>query len=139
MKIPGQTSRRLTSNKQMTVKRQQKEFLLQLPKVESHYCRAKTKKQYLESTFKSKSELYREYVRKIKTEGKTPYYQTAFFELFESTNLAIFKPKKNQCDTCIEFEAGNITREEYHSHIERKNDARGSKAIDKEAAKVDAV
>ena len=86
----------------------------------------------MESTFKSKSELYREYVRNIKTEGKTPYYQTAFFELFESTNLAIFKPKKK-------FEAGNITREEYHSHIERKNDARGSKAIDKEAAKVDAV
>ena len=83
--------------------------------------------------------MYREYVRNIKTEGKTPYYQTAFFELFESTNLAIFKPKKDQCDTCIEFEAGNITREEYQSHIERKNDARGSKAIDKEAAKVDAV
>ena len=41
-------------------------YLTQLPKVESHYCRSKTKKQYLESVFESKTQLYREYQPGVK-------------------------------------------------------------------------
>lgn len=113
-------------------------FLTQLPKVESHYCRAKTKKQYLESLFQNKSDLYREYVRKTESEGGTPYNQAGFFEIFESMNLAIWKPKKDQCDKCVEFEAGNLESGVYESHIQSKNEARESKTVDKDNAERDA-
>lgn len=46
-------------------------------------------------------------------------------------NLSLYTPKKDCCDKCCEFEAGNITDETYHQHIKRK-EARISKAEDKE-------
>lgn len=38
-----------------------KEYFKKIPKMESHYCRKSTTKQYLEETYQSKQELYDHY------------------------------------------------------------------------------
>lgn len=75
-----------------------KEFFRDLPKVESHYCRSRTTKSYLESTWSSKSELYRFY-KSYCDNLETKCVSTALFShVFDELNLAIFKPKKDECD-----------------------------------------
>lgn len=37
------------------------------------------------------------------------------------------------CDTCVSFQTGNITENEYNDHIERKNEARTEKSNDKDS------
>jgi len=111
-----------------------KDFLTSIQKVDSHYCRASSTKKYLEPLFESKNAVYQEYCSKVQEEGKTPLYKTGFFELFDSMNLSIWKPKKDQCDKCCEYEAGNIDEEEYNNHLKKKDDARESKVVDKQRA-----
>ena len=49
-------------------------------------------------------------------------------------NLALFKPRKDQCDVCVAHEAGNITDEVWAEHRQKKDQARDEKNRDKEHA-----
>lgn len=76
-----------------------KEFLLSLPTVESHYCRKSSTKLYLEPLWTSKSVIYEHYFKMwCKDKNVEPLSQCSFHKTFEDLNLAIFKPKKDQCD-----------------------------------------
>lgn len=77
------------------------------------------------------------YVKVMRDEGKTPYYMTGFDKMFEKMNLAIFMPKKDQCDKCCEREAGNLDDESFLNHIRKKEEARESKEADKQTAELD--
>lgn len=107
------------------------EFFNTLPKVESHYCRKRTKKLYLEPNWKSKRELYQFYKIDwcgIKNVGSLS--QCKFDQMFGDLNLALFKPKKDICDKCESFKMGNLCEEAYESHILRKEEARLEKEAD---------
>lgn len=119
-------------------KQSARDYLTMIPKVESHYCRSSSKKQYLESLFESKNHVYKEYEKMMNTEGKTPYNKTGFFEMFEQMNLSLWQPKKDQCDKCCEHQAGNLADEEHQYHLKKKDEARDSKTSDKTRAKTDA-
>lgn len=111
-----------------------KEFLTEIPKMPSHYCRSETSKLYLESSFTSISEVHREYLKQMSEKGKTSYNITRFTEIFKEMNLALFQPKKDQCDLCCAYKAGNIQEDVYLEHIKDKDDARNAKSLDKERA-----
>ncbi|CAG9814670.1 unnamed protein product [Phaedon cochleariae] len=98
-----------------------REFLERLPKIESHYCRKKTGKLYLEQNFKSKTEVYNLYSCKFSNE-------------FEDLNLALFKPRKDQCDVCSSYKMKQVTEEQYVAHIKAKDLARAEKETDKARA-----
>lgn len=49
----------------------------------------------------------------------------------------MYTPKKDQCNTCVAYRAGNIETTEYNNHIVLKEQARQAKDIDKEKAKED--
>ena len=34
-----------------------------------------------------------------------------------TSNLAIYKPMKDRCDTCTAYNAGNVDENEYQEHI----------------------
>ena len=55
-------------------------------------------------------------------------------QVFEEKNLSLFVPKKDQCDTCYAFKAGNVSKEDYDQHITEKNRARAEKERDKQKA-----
>lgn len=45
----------------------------------------------------------------------------------KEVNIAIHHPRKDQCDTCCSFKAGNILQTDYDNHITKKNEARQAK------------
>lgn len=110
-----------------------KEFLQILPKLESHYCRKSTSKLYLEPIWQSKQKLYREYIQYMTDAGKSELKVSLklFLAEFESMNLALFSPKKDQCDFCCAYNVGNVLEADYREHVEKKDSARAEKSRDK--------
>nr|CAI5865996.1 unnamed protein product [Callosobruchus analis] len=116
-------------------------FFDDLPKMPSHYCRRDSKKLYLLLllylffyNFESKANLYRVYKENCLTGQVAPLSTTFFSETFENLGLAIFTPKKDQCNLCVSFKAGNVDAAEYNRHIELNNLARHVKEADKISA-----
>ncbi|ESO85368.1 hypothetical protein LOTGIDRAFT_154861 [Lottia gigantea] len=101
-----------------------KEFLGKLPNLPSHYCRATSNKKYLEPIFTTFADLYRVYKQYCTTEGVGIVCKKAFKSCFDDLNLSLSRPKKDQCDICCGFEAGNISEIDYNNHINLKNEAR---------------
>lgn len=52
-------------------------------------------------------------------------------KVFEENKISLFKPRKDQCDTCISYKTKQITDEEYLNHINEKDRAREEKESDK--------
>lgn len=120
---------------QVTRKMRLELFLKNLDKMESHYCRLQSKKIYIAATFRSKVDLYNEYKKYCLENGygeTTSYF--LFSEVFDKMNLAIFRPRKDQCDTCVGFKAKQVSEAKYVLHVERRKRANAEKEFDKEAA-----
>ncbi|KAK3915284.1 Lon protease [Frankliniella fusca] len=112
-----------------------KEHIKQYPTVESHYCREVSRKQYLDECL-STAKMHRMYLLE---RGEQPFtanlrqYRDIFNTCF---NLSFFKPKKDQCALCVEWErsspeAKEKENEQYQKHIENKKVARELKKADK--------
>lgn len=80
------------------------------PKVDSHYCRKTTKRQYL-SPLLSIEEMYRLYVQQRQgKEGKTASL-SSYKRVFYPKNLAFHRPKKDQCSTCSGYYRASVKTE----------------------------
>lgn len=101
-------------------------FLNSLPKMESHYCRAKTSKEYLEPNWETKSQLYREYSCLCSDRNTEPF----FHKICITMNLGFFNHKKVQCETCIKHKLGNISQDLFQKYQNRKG-VRKEKGSDK--------
>ena len=106
-------------------------YLNELPKVPSHYCRHNSKKLYLEPMFHSMADLHREYVKKLHAESKPCVNYNIFKKIFKDMNLSLYQPKKDMCDLCTSYKAGNVTEDAFSEHITKKTEAQQSKANDK--------
>ncbi|XP_047143996.1 uncharacterized protein LOC105844486 isoform X2 [Hydra vulgaris] len=95
-----------------------------LPKMESHYCRKRTKRLYLEGPFESKQQLYSLYVQEAKHVKYTPVSRACFNKFMKSKKFSIFKPRKDQCDLCCSYKTNQVTENEYQEHILNKDLAR---------------
>lgn len=109
-------------------------FLGSLPKMPSHYCRQSTEKMYLEPTFRSFADLYRVYSERCTEEGMKVMGRTVFMDVFREMNLGLFQPRKDQCDICCSFEAGNVSESDWQLHRLRKEMAQQEKQKDKQLA-----
>lgn len=109
-------------------------YFKSLEKMESHYCRKDSKKQYIAATFRSKAELFEEYKKYIVENGYgqgVSYF--TFAQAFDIENLGLFTPRKDQCDLCVGFKAGQVSLRRYDLHIARKKRATEEKDFDKQA------
>ncbi|CAG5022557.1 unnamed protein product [Parnassius apollo] len=91
----------------------------------------------------SENRLYLDYVEYCKERQVVPekasFYKFIFTNEF---NYGFHRPKKDQCDHCIQFKnrpehEQQLHKEEYDLHIIRKNEARKHKVLDKNRTKVD--
>lgn len=116
-----------------------RQFLDSLPKMESHYCRKKSNKLYLEEDFKSKTDIFQLYKNKCLDEDVLPLSISTFLKEFDEMNLALFKPRKDQCDLCCGYKMHQIEESVYQDHILAKDHARKEKDLDKKKAEDQAI
>lgn len=111
-----------------------REFLENLPKLPSHYCRQMSTKLYLEPGIQSVSQLYDLYKEKCKEENKETVSRYTFDNILSDMNIGLFRPKKDECDLCVGYRTGNINEQDYQKHVSMKQKARDEKAKDKKEA-----
>lgn len=111
-------------------------FINAIPKIESHYTRANTTKQYIDGS-KSVADLHRDYVELCKS-NNAPYTSYAiFYRIFnQDFNISFFTPKKDLCDTCEAYKNSSdeekiLMKESYDTHIREKQLSRIEKENDK--------
>ncbi|XP_045506624.1 uncharacterized protein LOC123702846 [Colias croceus] len=117
-----------------------KNHIESFPVIDSHYCRKKTNRKYLDPTL-SISKMYDLYVQKMKEINKLPVKLNIYKKVFGTEyNLAFYHPKKDQCSTCNNYikDKTNINiQNEYTQHIERKEASYRSKNLDKKKSEED--
>ena len=107
------------------------------PKVESHYCRKNSCKEYLDQSLNI-TKMYQLYTQECGKENKTPVTESRYRNVFcTEYNLSFFKPKKDLCSTCSSFDNQNKENisEELQEHLQKKEEARAEKEKDKLMAK----
>lgn len=112
-----------------------KNFFDKLAKMESHFCRKYTSKIYLEPSWRSVGELFLEYEQDCAKNSIPSCKITLFRKIFKEMNLSLFLPKKDQCDVCTAFNAGNVSVEEYQQHRSNKELAQKEKERDTKTEK----
>ncbi|CAK6965474.1 uncharacterized protein LOC127510601 isoform X1 [Scomber scombrus] len=126
-----------TERKTASRHREADEFIRSFPdlrKVPSHYCRSSTSNHYLEPVFQSMADLHKEYHRAAEEKMLRPLSRQVFAEEFKQQNLGLYHLKKDQCDTCCSFKAGNLAEVEWQDHLLKKEEARAEKVQDKNKA-----
>ncbi|XP_075154227.1 uncharacterized protein LOC142238677 [Haematobia irritans] len=115
-----------------------KNWLNDIPKLESHYRRQYTKKLYLQTDFKSFTQIYKLYCEeciKNSDDEVSAVSHLKFMLIIKEQNISLFKPRNDMCDTCVSYEARNITEDQYISHRSEVDAMREEKANDVENAK----
>lgn len=112
-------------------------WLDELPKMESHYCRKRTKKLYFEGEFSSYQEMYKLYMDKCASDKENVSKKLSFpvfANMIKESNYSIFKPKNDECDICISYKVNNLSEECYKRHREEIQTMREEKSRDIESA-----
>ena len=92
------------------------DHLNMFPKVESHYARKRSKKQYISDTSNFKKltvmKMYQLYKKLCVDDNALPVGYNIYLSEFRKRNLAIYKPKKDQCKTFIASQNKTNTEDE---------------------------
>ena len=98
------------------------------PRVESHYCRKQTEKEYLESCL-DLTTMYGLYKEERTALGYIPVGETVYRYIFNyEFNIEFNRRMKDRCDTCTSFEnsaeLNEEEQDEYRKHLKLKADSR---------------
>ena len=115
-----------------------KQHIESFPKVESHYCRVDTQRDYLDSTLSIK-QMYRLYLQSCTTAHKNPVKESFYRNIFSTEyNLHFHVPKKDRCDVCEEVKLRKIENTlstekalQYYNHVKEKTATRNEKENDR--------
>ena len=95
------------------------------PIVESHYCRARTVKRYLDP-YLSVSVMYRLYTDLCESKGLEKVSQDKYRKIFDyDFNFGFHRPQKDQCEVCIAYQhrkdqATAEEKKDYSTHMNNK-------------------
>lgn len=118
------------------VKNRLRQFINNIPRVDSHYLRAQTTREYIESG-KSLTDLYMDYKEFRESANLPPGNKSMFYRIYKNEfNISLFKPKKDQCDLCESFLNSDENEkkhlnEVYNIHQEEKYLCRKEKDFNK--------
>ncbi|KAK3931959.1 Anoctamin-5 [Frankliniella fusca] len=116
-----------------------KDHIKMFPTKESHYCRAESRRQYLDENL-TISKMHRLYLMERGTLPHTASLRQ-YRDIFNTSfNISFFKPKKDQCSQCVQYERFTPEEKEKHAqqhqeHIANKDAVRKLKKEDKELSK----
>lgn len=110
------------------------------PKVESHYCRSSTSKEYLYPDL-TLQKMYAMYIEENKENQDRASYST-YARVFKDLNLAFHRPKKDMCSLCETYFKGDeetklTLKERFLKHESEKKSVRDLKEDCKQAAQKD--
>lgn len=113
-----------------------REHISLFPRVESHYCRKSTTKEYLHSDL-SIPKMYSMYLKE--NEGETVGGIDFYRKIVKEMNLSFHRPKKDLCSLCTTFREGdeevkNNLKEKFEKHQYEKEQSRIIKKESKEKA-----
>lgn len=124
-----------------TIKNEIRDHIKGIPKIESHYLRAQTTREYIDGG-KTISDLHRDYVDQCKQDGRNYGNYVMYSRIFNGEfNLGFFTPKKDRCEFCVAYENSDLEnkvelKKKYDEHLVEKNLSREEKKKDKEALKI---
>lgn len=106
------------------------------PKMQSHYCRKDTKREYLDKSL-NVQKMYELYIESCKAKNIEPQKQHIYRRVFNTEfNLAFHHPKKDLCAKCEKYKQGGpVSQDEFEDHQQKKEQARKEKEKDKQEAK----
>ncbi|XP_052278769.1 uncharacterized protein LOC127877153 [Dreissena polymorpha] len=119
-----------------------KDHIERFPRVESHYCRQSTSKEYLEGGL-NLSKMYSLYSEQCHENNVCPAKESMYRYIFNNSfNIAFNSPAKDRCDFCSQYDNMNpdeqkAIHEKYEKHIQNKVAARAEKEKAKEASQTD--
>lgn len=110
------------------------------PRVESHYCRSNTSREYLHSDLTIKK-MYAMFTEELGSSASKPCL-TTYRSVFNSMNLSFLRPKKDMCGLCKTYFDGSPEtklrlKATYEEHTKTKNAIREIKKSCKTAAEND--
>ena len=109
-------------------------FFNLLPRLPSHYCRSSSSKLHLEPLFQRFADVYKLSITKRNENNQRPLSRLVVKTIFDELKLALFHPRKDQCDVCVGCDCGIIDEQVWLMHQERKEVAQNAKAAYKETA-----
>ena len=116
-----------------------KQWLLNIPCIDSHYCRKTPSyqgKRFIDPSTKIMA-LYNRYCNDAQQAGRIVLCLTLFRTKFRELGLSIFIPRKDQCNVCIAHKLGNTDQETHNKHIKNKTKAQNEKESDNTKASGD--
>lgn len=121
------------------VKNDIRNHIRSFPRIESHYLRAQSSREYLDGSL-TLSEMYRVYTQHQKALGKECAKKCMYEKVFSTEfNISFFSPKKDQCCLCESYKNTNDPDEglksKYKLHIQQKELSRLEKNNDIKAAR----
>ncbi|CAH1992646.1 unnamed protein product [Acanthoscelides obtectus] len=122
----------------IAIKQQVMSYIDSFPKIESHYCRRDSKKEYLspELNISIMYRLYQEYCEENDMSPVSRFvYQSILHE--HDPPLSFYKPKKDQCTVCNVFKASQNkepSRVNFENHKRREKESLEMKENDKKRA-----
>nr|CAI5870500.1 unnamed protein product [Callosobruchus analis] len=126
------------------IKRGVRQHIQSIPRIESHYCRSKSSREYIDGG-KSLSQLHRDYVDNCIQKGEPYANYLMFSRIFNyEYNIAFFSPKKDQCEDCMAFKVASDEekiplKDDYENHLKEKELSRRKKENDKNNSDEDTV
>ncbi|CAB3251415.1 unnamed protein product [Arctia plantaginis] len=112
------------------------EFINSIPRIESHYLRASTSREYISGS-KSISDLFRDFQEQQNNKSRQSGKFHLFYEIFTTQfNIGFFQPEKDQCDLCLQYKNSTADqrlalKQKYDTHLEEKALSREKKKKDR--------
>ncbi|CAK1598166.1 unnamed protein product [Parnassius mnemosyne] len=120
-----------------TIRKAIKEHIDSIPRMDFHYCRATSSKEYIDGG-RSIVDIHKDYIEICKSKNIPYGNYTLFYRIFtEEYNISLFQPKKDRCDCCVAYdncegEEKEKKKQEYDTHLKEKDLCRAEKVKDKE-------
>ncbi|KAL0821161.1 hypothetical protein ABMA28_005780 [Loxostege sticticalis] len=114
-----------------------KDHINSIPRIESHYLRSKTDKEYI-SDGKTIKDLCNDFNKQQRENNRTECDYWLYINTFNKDfNIGFYQPKKDRCETCLSYELAPLDKKNnlktyYDNHLIEKDLCREEKMKDRE-------